>query len=282
VSRPSRSYDPREYWSALHAKPGLRAVGQSGLPEGLNVWLYRIGRRNVVAFLAGHGVDDLSGRAVLDVGSGTGFWIDLWTDMGAAVVDGIDLVPAATERLRERYPASTFFTGDIADPGVVPGDGRYDLVAVMNVMLHILDEDRFAAAAAYIAAAVRSGGRLFLAEPALTQSAPTQALRPGASSTARPLARYREVFEQAGLSLIAVGPSTVVGANPIESGDRDFRRYTLIWKRAGRWARRWPRAASLIGRGLAALDRILMRTGAAPSGKLILFERSAADQTRSF
>jgi 2-polyprenyl-3-methyl-5-hydroxy-6-metoxy-1,4-benzoquinol methylase len=280
VSRPPRSYDPREYWSALHAEPGLRAVGQSGLPEGLNVWLYRIGRRNVTAFLAAHGIGDLSGKAVLDVGSGTGFWIDLWIHMGAAVVDGTDLIPAATERLRERYPASTFFTGDIADPGVVPDQGRYDLVAVMNVMLHILDEDRFAASAANVAAAVRPGGRLFLAEPALTRSAP-KTLTPGASSTARPLKRYSEVLERAGLHLIAVGPSTVVGANPIESGDSNFRRYSAIWKRAGRWARRWPRAAGLIGLILAALDRILMRTGAAPSGKLIMFERPAAGQTRS-
>jgi hypothetical protein len=90
---------------------------------------------------------------------------------------------------------------------------------------------------------------------------------------ARPLVRYREVFEAGGLLMTAVGPSTVVGANPIEAGDPLYRWYAALWKRVGRSARRGPRRAHVLGGLLALLDRILMATGAAPSGKLILFER---------
>ena len=94
------AYDPQEYWTTLHRDASLRAVGQSGLPAVFNVWLYRIGRRNVRAFMRRHGLADLTGLSVLDIGSGTGFWIDVWRSMGASAIDGVELVPAAVERLR--------------------------------------------------------------------------------------------------------------------------------------------------------------------------------------
>jgi 2-polyprenyl-3-methyl-5-hydroxy-6-metoxy-1,4-benzoquinol methylase len=270
------AYDPQEYWTSLHREESLRAVGQSGLPADLNVWLYRIGRRNVRAFMRRHGLADLTGLSALDIGSGTGFWIDVWRSMGASSIDGVELVPAAVERLREHFPGSTFTLGDIADHGVLPDDRRFDVVAVMNVLLHIVDDDRFAAAAANVAATVRPGGRLLLAEPALVRTGSVRPSKPGESSKARPIGTYRAAFEAGGLRLVAVGPSTVVGANPIETGDPRYRWYAGAWKRIGRWARRWPRLAGLIGLGLAVVDRVLMATGAAPSGKLILFERPAS------
>ena len=267
------AYDSRAYWSALHRGGGLKAVGQSGLPESFNRWLYRIGRGNVVRFLRAHGSGDLGGATVLDVGSGTGFWIDVWRSMGAAKVDGVELIDEAVEVLRERYPDSMFIAGDIADPGLSLPRGAYDAVMIMNVLLHVVEEERFAAAAATLAAAVRPGGRLFLAEPALIRPGSIRPAKPGATSLARPLDRYRAVFEAGGLQLKATGPSTVVGANPIEAGDPLYRWYAGLWKRVGRSARRGPRRADVLGGCLAVLDRILMATGTAPSGKLILFER---------
>ena len=221
------------------------------------------------------GLADLNGLAVLDIGSGTGFWIDVWRAMGASAVDGVELVPAAVDRLRDRFPGSAFTVGDIAETGVLPDDQRFDFVAVMNVLLHVVDDDRFAAAAANIAATIRPGGRLLLAEPALARAGSLRPARPGASSVARPIGTYRAAFEAGGLRLLSVGPSTVVGANPIEAADPRYRWYAAAWKRVGRWARRWPRLAGIIGLGLAVVDRVLMATGAAPSGKLILFERPA-------
>jgi SAM-dependent methyltransferase len=271
--RPPTTYEPREHWSALHRVGGLKAVGQSGLPESLNRWLYRIGRRNVRAFMATHGLADLDGAAVLDVGSGTGFWIDLWSSLGAAQVDGVDISPDAVERLRERLPDATFLIGDIADPTLLPPDPTYDAVMVMNVLLHIVEEEQFAAAAANLAATLKPGGRLLLAEPALVRTSSARPPRPGATSVARPLARYRDVLETHGLEFVAVGPSTVVGANPIETDDPRYDWYAALWKRVARSARKGPRRGAALGAGLAVVDRILMLTGAAPSGKLVLFAR---------
>jgi hypothetical protein len=202
-----------------------------------------------------------------------GFWTApgwRWRPQG----DGCDLAS-----LRSRSASDTeaaFSVGDIAQPGTIPATGRYTFVSVMNVLLHVVDEGRFDAAVGHVAASVAPGGWLLLAEPALALAAPVTPERPGASSVARPLSRYLGAFEAAGLGLVAVGASTVVAANPIERGDPAFRRFSRAWVSAARWARRGPRWADATGRLLSVVDRVLMRTGRAPSGKLILLRRASA------
>ena len=43
-------YSATDYWSNLHTRDDLSAVGQSGLPPAINVWLYRILARNLRGF----------------------------------------------------------------------------------------------------------------------------------------------------------------------------------------------------------------------------------------
>jgi SAM-dependent methyltransferase len=270
------AYDPRAYWAQLHREGSLRSVGQSGLPIDLNVWLYRVLERNLRAFLRRHRLLEPPPARVFEVGIGTGYWTPFWYGLGAGRVDGCDLADEAIGRLRARYPAATFTVGDIVDAGVVPADGSYDLVTVFNVLLHILDEDRFAAAAGHVAGAVRPGGHLLLVEPALLLDASVRPLRAGASSTARPLARYREVLEGAGLELVAASASTAVANNPIEHGLPHIGRFAWSWRTAVRNARKGPRRARLVGRLLSLVDRVVMPTGVAPSGKFLLFRRPDA------
>ena len=272
-------FDANAYWARLHQESSLRSVGQSGLPEELNRHLYAIARRNVLRFVRRQGVLDQPLGRVFEAGAGTGFWIALWTSLGATRVDGCDLALQAVERLRAAFPG-TFVAGDLASEGVLPADGSYELVTAMNVLLHILDDDAFAAALRNLAATVAPGGSLLLAEPALARSAePT--LRPGASSRARALSRYVDVLEPAGFALAAIQPSTVVGANPIEREHPRFRGYQAIWRRAGRLAKRGPRRAAAVGRVLEGLDRALLPLGDAPSGKLMLFRNTGESGSRA-
>jgi len=270
------AYDPRAYWTQLHREGSLRSVGQSGLPIDLNVWLYRVLERNLRSFLRRHKLLSPPPARVFEVGVGTGYWTPFWYHLGAKRVDGCDLAEEAVARLRERFPDATFTVGDIVDEGVIPADGSYDLVTVFNVLLHIIDEDRFAVAAGHVAAAVRPGGHLLLVEPALLLEASVRPLRAGASSTARLLARYREVLEAAGLELVVASASTTVANNPIEHGLPHIGRFVWSWRTAVRQARKGPRRARLAGRVLSLVDRIVMPTGVAPSGKLLLFRRPDA------
>jgi 2-polyprenyl-3-methyl-5-hydroxy-6-metoxy-1,4-benzoquinol methylase len=271
------SYSPSDYWSDLHKRDDLSAVGQSGLPPEINRWLYRILARNLRHFLDRH---DLLRRApprLFDVGAGTGEWIPFWRSLGVATVDGCDLVPEAVARLTTRFGDSGRFVratlGDPAD-SALPSIARYPLVTVINVLLHVTDDAQFRTALGQVAGLVEPGGSLLLVEPILAGEQFARPCDPAAASRARPLAEYASPLEQAGLQLVDVRAATVLANNPIEAGSkRAFERYRRSWRSVSRRTKRDRGAARWIGPLLSVADRVAMCTGAAPSSKIALFRR---------
>lgn len=141
------TYDPDEYWKRLHRRSGLSAVGQSGQPVSMNRWLYATLAREVECVVA---ASDVRPDSVLDVGAGTGFWMEFWQHRGATKVHGVDFQPAAVDVINERFPGST----RVLDIGAASPGAVYDLVSVMNVLLHITDDARFDQALRHVAGAV--------------------------------------------------------------------------------------------------------------------------------
>jgi SAM-dependent methyltransferase len=95
----------KDYWESLHRRSyGLQSVGYVGVGTPFNAWMYRLRRRvfrqAVHQFLRPR--DDLE---ILDVGSGTGFYLDRWHELGFRNVHASDVSEVAVERLRERYPS---------------------------------------------------------------------------------------------------------------------------------------------------------------------------------
>ena len=281
MRRQRESYDPQRYWDAQHVDGSLRAVGQTGLPDDLNAWLYRIGRRNVVRFLARSGISRPLDAPVLDVGAGTGFWAQLWLDLGAREVDGVDLSPRAVDRLRARFPRGRFSVADVSATSFAAPRSDYPLVTVMNVLLHVPDETGFSTAVRNITSLVPPGGHVLVADAALVRP-PVRTAAPGATSIARPVEDFVRTFAAGGLDLVAIAPSTVIGANPIDARSRaGLFAWSLPWQVVRAVSSLGPRAAGAAGRVLAAVDPLLLRTSAAPSGKLMLFRRAGSAAPRS-
>jgi SAM-dependent methyltransferase len=267
-------YTPIDYWSRLHERDDLSSVGQSGLPAGLNRWLYRVLERNVRSFLRRHGLMRPFPQSAFDVGAGIGFWVDVWHRCGASKVDGCDLVPDAVVRLNDRYGAGgAFVIADVSLPGQLP-DRRYPFVSCMNVLLHITDDAAFDRALVAIADLVAPGGVLLLAEPIVGEATTLPAYDPERHSRARHLEAYAGPFTGAGLELVDHAAATVLANNPIEAGSPGaYRRYVRWWRFVAGRAKRNPASARWLGPLIDVADRIAMPTGAAPSTKLVLFRR---------
>ena len=274
----SMSYDPSDHWSRLHARGDLSSVGQSGLPADLNTWLYRALERRVRWFVrrhhALHGV-----TSVFDVGSGTGYWVRVWHDLGVARVDGCDLVPAAVERLQAEFGArgDRFVAADVGAPDTGLPAGPYGLVSVMNVLLHVTDDEAFRRALANIAALVEPGGRLLLVEPILLDAAYERPATATQTSRARGLAAYREPLQDAGLELVELRGALAMANNPIEAGSPTaYDRFLRWWRWVARRAKSSPGSIRWLGPLMLALDGVALATGAAPSSKIALFRRPDA------
>lgn len=154
-------FDPRTYWEQrLDADWDLSGVGLQRLGRRFNAWAYRV-RREVFLDVVAADIPDVAGARVLDVGSGTGFYVDRWREAGADEVVGVDLTDAAVTRLRRRYPTTTFVRADISAPLEESPDLRgapFDAVSAMDVMFHIVDDVAFARAVANIRTLLRPGG----------------------------------------------------------------------------------------------------------------------------
>ncbi len=273
-------YSYKDYWRNLHGRQDLSSVGQSALPGDVNTWIYRSIRRNLRRFVRSQGLVATGTGRMLEVGVGTGYWVDFWQDLGWKV-DGCDLVPSAVERVRQEHPEGTFWAADVSSPdGVLAAasaDG-YDLVTATSVLLHVTADDAFAQALANVAGAVRPGGHLLLVEPVLTIQKKQAPYSPSRSSRARVLRSYRRPLRRLGLELVSVGATTVLAANPLEaSSPRKLRLYNSWWSLVGR-SRRRPWLARVLGPAMFVLDGLLMRTPEAPTSKVLLFRRPDPSQ----
>jgi SAM-dependent methyltransferase len=101
---------------------------------------------------------------VLDIGSGTGHWVDFYLDVYlASSVTAVEFVPQMADFLRSKYaarPAVTVLEADVAtDP--LPA-GEFDIVSAIGVMFHIVNDDLWKQAIARLLAALKPDGLMLV------------------------------------------------------------------------------------------------------------------------
>jgi SAM-dependent methyltransferase len=157
-------FNPQRYWSErLDRTFSIGGVGWLGLGESFNRWTYRV-RRRVFRRTVRAAVADLGAARVLDVGTGTGFYVERWRELGVPEVSGADLTEVAVERLRDRYPNDRFVQLDITgDVSVLPA-AHFDAISIMDVLYHVVDDDGYRRAVANLNTLLKPGGVLILSE----------------------------------------------------------------------------------------------------------------------
>lgn len=100
--------------------------------------------RALLRALADAGVQ-LGGARVLDVGCGSGYFLNRLREYGAGDCHGIDLMEERAAEGRERYPGLELTVGSATE--LPYGDGEFDLVTQFTCLSSILDDGvRLAAA----------------------------------------------------------------------------------------------------------------------------------------
>lgn len=270
----SVDYSPQDYWDGLlEEQLDESGVAYPGLAVSFNRAMYAALRASTARLLDDHDLRRDPG-SVLDIGSGTGVWIEFWKAARAVHLEGADLTEVSVRHLAAKYPEVTFRRADIG--GELPAElGTFDLVSAMSVLLHIVDDARWGSAFANIQRLLRPGGHAVLIEPVLAHGWHGPPFGPESNSRARSLSQYRQVIADAGLDLVEVRPATVLLANPIDA--RRAGTYALMvraWSLLGLAVGRGERRGQLAGAALQALDVPLRRAMPyGPTAKLLLLRK---------
>lgn len=266
-------YEPSAYWQELlEDEFDEGGVGYPRLARSVNRAMYRSMERSVARVL--ELASTPAPRRVLDVGSGTGIWIEFWRHRGAAGLTGVDLTATSVHHLRSRWPEHEFLQADIGDIDIeLPGG--YDIVSAMSVLLHIVDDDRFRQACSNLASSLRVGGTLILIDPVVVHRWWGPPFGADANSKARPLADYQAGLQAAGLELQLMRPATVLLANVVDTRTAlAFRALRLYWDLLMRGVGPRERLGAFVAAILEPADRLatsLARTG--PSAKVLVARR---------
>jgi 2-polyprenyl-3-methyl-5-hydroxy-6-metoxy-1,4-benzoquinol methylase len=261
------TFDARRYWEQrLVRHPGREGVGHAGIGEGLNGWMYRVRRRVFLRELAPL-MPSLPARSVLDVGSGTGFYLDRWRELGAAPIIASDLTDVAVRRLRASHPdidAVRFELG--SEPPEQLRDRRFGAISAMEVVYHVLDDADYAHAFATLRELLEPGGVLVFSENFLHDEelrAPHQ--------RSRTLGQIERVVRAAGLEILRRQPQFWLMNAPHDSPSRIRR---LWWRGLAGVASRSNAAGACLGAFLYGPELVAvrrMREG--PSSELMICRR---------
>src|ERR1044072_6190002 len=106
--------DIKEYWEKrLNENYGLHGTGYIGLGRNYNSWMYKIRKYIVTKKLRSLNIG-YETATVLDIGSGSGFYVDIWKQLGVNDITGCDITSISVKNLKNKYPTGEFVELDIS------------------------------------------------------------------------------------------------------------------------------------------------------------------------
>ena len=204
---------------------------------------------------------------MLDVGSGTGFYLDLWQRVGAGRITGSDLTPVAVERLARRYPMATIKKLDIGGADLPLPIGAYDAISIMDVLFHIVDDERYVRALSNLASLLKVDGVLLLSENLVSRQ----------SRAVHQVTRSRDwvvsALGKAGLVVVHEQPMFFLMNTPVNSDSRLLHRW---WRLVVKLIPRHEAIGWTMGAALYPIELGLGRLGEgrrSPSTTLLVCRR---------
>lgn len=230
MTSPGTPFNNRDYWETrLREHYSLAGVGYLRLGRRFNEWMYRVRGAvfdRVVGRLPVAG-DRLPATRwqhanVLDVGAGTGFYVDRWKRLGAQVT-GLDLTDVAVDELSRCFPGSRFVRADIGgalDQVPLPA-ASFDAISAFDVLFHIVDDAAYGRAFRNISTLLKPGGWFIWSDNFLSSG--TERI---AHQASRSLTESTRLVEAAGLTVVSRTPMFVLMNYPADTRSRLAR---LAW-----------------------------------------------------
>lgn len=187
------AFDPRGYWEDRHHElvGKLSAVGHRCLTEEANAEQYALKLTHIREAILRHRPTTLGGT-LLEAGCGTGCFTPHFVDLGFEVT-AVDFSPSAVAQARMKAPTATFHVSALRDLDL--GE-KFDVVAIVDVLLHIVDDTEWHKTLGVLATYLKTGGVLILMDTLVDDPHDAPHCRH------RPLDVYLQFFESMGIELV--------------------------------------------------------------------------------
>jgi SAM-dependent methyltransferase len=245
------AFDATSYWNErLAHNPGLCGVGFTSLGRSYNTWLYRVRKTIFRRAIESIPLDCRKAR-VLDVGSGTGFYLDRWKELGVRQLRGSDFSEVAVSRLQQRYPEIEFSQLDIGDHLPESLHASQDAVSAFDMLFHIVDDSRYRQAIQNIHAALAEGGWFLFSDLFVHEET-----KRWEHMVARSLDEVERTLTSAGFRIVSRKPVFALMNQPLDCRNRA---YVFLWKVFSRVIQTSDLVGHLAGACLSPLDLHLTR-----------------------
>lgn len=224
VSRLTDKFNPEEYWQKrLINDFNLEGVGFTALGKPFNKWMYRVRRRQFLRNLRNLR-RDFSSDAVLDIGSGTGYYIGCWKELKVQSITGADITDVAVENLKVIYPQHNFYKVDISDENTSPlQEESYTMISCMDVLFHIVDDDRYIQALENIYHLLKPEGFFIFSDNFIHDEVSRHQ-----HHVSRPLKMIEDQLKEVGFEIVCRVPMFYLMNAPVDSNSR---LHHAIWHR---------------------------------------------------
>ena len=243
--------NPADYWeNRLKKNYGLDGTGFITLGISYNKWMYKMRRQVVIREVRSLGID-YSQASILDVGSGTGFYLEIWKQLGCGKLSGIDITYIAIENLGKKYPQYEFLKADIGDnldKSFNLFSTTYDIISSLDVLFHIVEDERYRRAFQNIYDLLRPGGIFIFSENFLHKDSIRSPYQ-----TSRSLSEIEDIVRKTGFKILKRSPFFVLMNNPVDTNSPLL---STHWKLTTRCIRKGAKLGYIIGAFLYILSSI--------------------------
>lgn len=269
------TFSAKNYWEErLRKDYNLRGVGHLGLGKHYNWFLYAIRRRLVRRVLRNMDLKFDNLRA-LDIGSGTGFYVELLEKLGVKDITGLDISNVAIQELKKKYSKYRFSREDIGDNLTQVGDESYDLVTSFDVLFHIVEDSRYECAFENVYSLLNPGGYFIFSEGLLRGRRITMK-----HVVFRSMEEVERIINKTGFEMVKHIPMFVYMGEPIDSDNIITSTLTKIILKVVSYS---ELAGMLIGGLLFPLETLLIRVVRnGPSTKIVVCRKSNENSPRPY
>lgn len=267
MSETDTKFDASKYWQdRLDASFDLTGVGFKRRSAAFNRWVYRV-RTELLDKFFEQNEWSTEDKAVLDVGCGTGFFLDHWSKRQARPITGVDVTEVSIKKLAGRFPETELVLADITEQDLKVS-GTFDYISIFDVLYHIVDDRRFEQAVLNLSKLCRPGSKVFI-----TDMFGKNTVEVVKHVRNRSKDSYTSIFSKNGFKLLDIKPLFYTLMPPSRLANKlAYWIGTLVWE-AVTFLARWEALGDLIGSVLYRVDSDLRRRSVrGPSHHLAVFE----------